>query len=458
MDSPITSNSFQLAEMRSECVRVKAVLSVLVSLFALVCIRAGMSLAHGHRGYAWPFAVLLAATTVYELAWLKTVKRKISLNHQISRKTWTVGLLVESLLPTLAVFLQVYTPFIGPARALLSPALAAYFVFIILSTLHLDVMLSRLAGCFAAAGYALVSLLVFVGKPEVAAGGELFAYGASVSYVVLLGVAGFAAGEVANQIRLHVVTSLNEVETRTRLERDLKIARTIQQGLLPKAPPKIDGFDIAGWNQPADDTGGDYYDWQQLMDGRLAITVADVTGHGVGPAIGMAGCRAYARAGLAEQKDLRCFLSRLNQLLYDDLPPEKFVTLAAGALNPSDASLELISAGHGPLIFYSSHEDRFYTYDAQGPPLGLLPRFAYGEPEKMKFCRGDILALVTDGFLEWTNANDEEFHTSRVEQVIREHRELDAAAIISELYSAVLKFAGPSRQLDDLTALIVKRV
>ncbi len=458
MDSRIESNSFRLAEMRSECIRVKALLSVLVSLFALVLIRAGLSLAQGHTGQAWPFAVLLAATATYELVWLTFVKQALSRNREVSKNTWMAGIFVESLLPTAAVFLQIYTPLFGPRRALLSPAVAAYFVLIILSTLHLDTLLSRFAGYFAAAGYASASLFVFVLKPASVTGDELFAYGASFSYVILLGVAGFAAGEVATQLRLHVNTALEEAESRAKLERDLSIARRIQQGLLPKEPPQVEGFDIAGWNKPADDTGGDYYDWQQLADGRTAVTIADVTGHGIGPALGMAGCRAYARAGLAIQRDLPCFLSRLNQLLYDDLPPEKFVTLAAGSLNPGDATLELISAGHGPLIFYSSEEDRFYNYDAQGPPLGLLPRFTYGEPQKLKFRQGDILALVTDGLIEWTNSRDEDFGASRVEEVIREHRELDSTAIISELYTAVLRFADSSPQQDDLTALIVKRV
>ena len=230
------------------------------------------------------------------------------------------------------------------------------------------------------------------------------------------------------------------------------------KGSFPMAAPEIDGFDIAGWNKPADETGGDYFDWQQLADGRVAVTVADVTGHGIGSALCMAACRAYARAGFATEPDLRSFLCRMNQLLHEDLPSEKFVTLVAGLLNPAEATLHLISAGHGPLLFYSSSENCFRTYDAQGLPLGLLPRFSYTGPQTLNFARGDILVFVTDGFLEWANANGEDFGEDRLKEVIRAHRHMPSATIISELYSAVVKFAGSMPQLDDLTALVVKRV
>jgi serine phosphatase RsbU (regulator of sigma subunit) len=353
--------------------------------------------------------------------------------------------------------LQVYAPFAGPHRALTSPVIAAYFLFIILSTLHLNPWLARLSGLVSAAGYAAVSAYVLLMNPEVAAGDELWAYGTVFSYTALLVVGGVAAGAVAQQIRLHVIAALREAESRARMEHDLEVARSIQQGLIPVEPPRIDGFEIAGWNKPADETGGDYFDWQQLEDGRVAITIADVTGHGIGSALCMAACRAYARAGFAAVQDLRAFLCRMNQLLHQDLPTAKFVTLAAGLLHPAQSTLQLISAGHGPLLFYSSAQNSFHAYSAQGVPLGMLPRASYSAGEELQFGRGDILVLVTDGFVEWTNAEHDDFGEERLKEVIRMHRDKPAATIISELYAAVLKFAGSMPQNDDLTALVVKR-
>src|SRR4051794_8932088 len=355
-----------------------------------------MSLAQGRRGEAWPFAVLLAGMMLYEGLWLRFVSRATKSAQEVSIRTWTANILVESLLPTVAVFLQIHAPFFGPQRALTSPAVLAYFIFIILSTLQLNPGLARLAGAFSAAGYTIASLYVFLLFPEVAAGNTLLIYGSFSSYVAFLLVAGFAAGAVAHEIRLHVVEALRETENRARLERDLGIARSIQQGLLPSVTPVIDGFDVAGWNKPADETGGDYFDWQELPDGRLAVTIADVTGHGIGSALCMAACRSYARAGFATEPDLRNFVCRMNQLLHHDLLTGKFVTLAAGLLHPAESTLHLISAGHGPLLFYSSKEDAFHAYNAQGIPLGLLPRASYSGAQEVKFARGDILVLVTD--------------------------------------------------------------
>ena len=272
---------------------------------------------------------------------------------------------------------------------------------------------------------------------------------------------GLAAGTVARQIRQHVVAALRDAENRAKiaqLEHDLDVARHIQQGLFPTDAPSLDGFEIAGWNQPADETGGDYYDWQPLADGRLAVTVADATGHGIAPALIMSACRAYSRAGFATDPDLQKLIDRLNRLLHQDLPADKFVTLVTGLLKPGDGAVQLISAGHGPLIFYSAAEEKFNCFDAQGPPLGLLAGIPYDAAHTIEFHQGDILALVTDGFLEWSNAEEEDFGLRRLEDVIRAHRGKPPAAIISEMRDAVTTFAAGVRQQDDLTALVIKRV
>ena len=460
-DNEINSQSFQLAELRSECVRITALLGVFGALLVLVLLRALMSLAEGLRGEAWPFALLLAAMTAYEAQRLRSVRQALVTKAVVSRTSRIVNVFVESLLPTFALFLQTHTLLIGPHRALTSPLSLVYFLFIILSILHLNPALSRLSGVFSAVGYVAASVYTFVAFPEVGSGSELVVYGTSVSYAALLLVGGYAAGAVAHQVRIHVIAALREAESRAKIaqfEHDLGIARSIQQGLLPKAPPQVAGFDLAGWNQPADQTGGDYFDWQELADGKVAMTLADVTGHGIGPALITAACRAYVRAGFVTERDLQAFLGRLNQLLYQDLPPEKFVTFAAGLLDPAEATLQLISAGHGPLLFYSAAEDRFRSYEAQGLPLGLLPRFGYTAPQTLTFAPGDIFVSVTDGFVEWANADDEDFGIQRLEQVIRECRDRPAAEIIGHIYSAVVKFSGATPQLDDLTALVVKRL
>jgi len=266
---------------------------------------------------------------------------------------------------------------------------------------------------------------------------------------------------VARQIREYVVAELDDAENRAKLaqiQHDLGMARSIQQGLFPTTTPRVEGFEVAGWNQPADETGGDYYDWQQLPDGRLAVIVADATGHGIGPALIMSACRAYSRAGLAADANLQTLLNHLNQLLYEDLPSDKFVTLVAGIVDPRGGAGQLISAGHGPLVFYSAAEDAFYCFDAQGPPLGLMPGLRYDGAHALTFGRGDILVLVTDGFLEWSNTADEDFGLLRLEEAIRAHRDQPPTRIIAAMRAAITSFVGDVPQADDLTALVIKKM
>lgn len=452
--------SFQQAELRSENTRVVTLLAVLGSLLAVVLVRGVATLAQGHRGETWPFALLLLVALGYGAAWLRFIRQTTQREGSISSRMWKFSVFAESLLPTAALFLQIPTSFVGPQRALSSPAIMGYFLFIILSTLHLDGGLSRLAGAFSAAGYTAACLYVFTFHPDAVDGVRLLLYTTSFSIIAALLLGGYAAGSVAEQIRRYVVAALSDAENRARIdkmEKNLEIARTIQEGLLPRTEPTVAGFDIAGWNKPADETGGDYFDWQDLGDGRLALTIADVSGHGIGPALCTASCRAYTRSLFDAGADVRSLLDRLNRHMCADLPPGKFVTLAAGVLEASEASLDLISAGHGPLLFYISAENRFRSYDAQGVPLGLLSSFGYAPSQRIRFASGDILALVTDGFVEWANEEGQEFGEKRLEEVIKENRHRPAASIISELHQSVMSFAGAAPQQDDLTVVIVKR-
>ena len=459
MSPEIKSQEYRLAELRSELARISALFVAFGILLAVLLIRGVVSLADGHRGETWPFAVLLAASAIYELGSFSVVRRALKSGRSISRVSWGFNIIVESALPTAALFLQTHTSFLSLRSTLTAPGVMIYFVFIILSTLHLDFGLSLLSGAVSSAGYLAVCVYTLSAFPVSGPGGDL--YGTLISSVSILMLGGLVAAAVAAQIRGHVIAAVRDAESHAKLERvehDLEIARSIQLGLLPNAPPALDGFDIAGWNQPADETGGDYFDWQPREDGRLAVTIADVTGHGIGAALCMSACRAYARAALGTESDLQGFLGSVNRLLCEDLPPEKFVTLAAGLLNPSDSTMQLISAGHGPLIHYSPSQNRFRNYDAQGVPLGLLSDFNWASPQLLRFVPGDIFMLTTDGFVEWANVNDEEFGLDRMKELLRTSHTLSAKAIVSKLYSAVVKFGGPTHQLDDLTVIVIKKL
>src|SRR3974390_618263 len=177
IDSELNSPSFRAAELRSELIRVRALLAVFGSLLVLILIRGVASRAHGYRDEAWPFAALLAVMTAYEVLWLKFARKAMDSGRAISFGTWAAGICVESLAPTAALFLEIWTPMITPDKVPVSPIILTYFLLIILSTLHLNPALSRLSGGVSAVGYAAASICVLGWFPEVVAADRPFLYG-----------------------------------------------------------------------------------------------------------------------------------------------------------------------------------------------------------------------------------------------------------------------------------------
>jgi serine phosphatase RsbU (regulator of sigma subunit) len=243
-----------------------------------------------------------------------------------------------------------------------------------------------------------------------------------------------------------------------RIERDLDIARDIQRGLLPHSVPDVPGFRIAGWSQPADQTGGDYFDWLRLHDGRLVVTLADATGHGIGPALLIAVARAYLRATASfGVMRLAEAMQHVNRMLVDDTPDGRFITAVVGVLDAGAARFLMASAGHGPLLFLRAATGEVACWHADAPPLGIVEDLEIGAPREIDFEPGDTLLLITDGFFEWRNGAGEQYGTERLVAFLRERSELDPDAFIQALYRDVLAFAGDTTQDDDLTAVVVRR-
>lgn len=250
---------------------------------------------------------------------------------------------------------------------------------------------------------------------------------------------------------------LEQYAVKQRIERDLNIAREIQQGLLPKEPPDLPGFEVAGWNRSADETGGDCFDWMRLPGGQLAISIGDATGHGIGPALVAAEARALLRGTLVQSRDLARVVPQINDLLGEDLREGTFVTAFIGILDPAGGVVEYVSAGHGPLLVYTAADDRFTEIPTHGLPLGLMPEVEFDPPTRVPLAPGDMLLLFTDGFFEWSRPDGEQFGTDRLAEVVRRHRDLPVAEIIARVYAAVVAFSEGTKQADDCTGVIVRR-
>lgn len=243
-----------------------------------------------------------------------------------------------------------------------------------------------------------------------------------------------------------------------KIERDLDVAREIQRGLLPKEAPNTPGFEVVGWSKPADQTGGDYFDWMDLPGGRTLITLADVSGHGIGPALIVAVCRAYMRATAGgSDVALGQALSRVNDLLEMEIPSGRFVTAVVGVLSPDENEMSLLSAGHGPLLFFRAKTRTIESWIADDLPLGIMPNLSFEAARHVRFEPGDALVLATDGFFEWANAAGEQYGTRRLEAFVAAHAHEPPEELIAKLHAAVIAHAAGCAQPDDLTMVVIKR-
>ena len=454
------STAFQLARLKSERLRIRILLAVIGLVFVVRSFRTVLYYNSGNIRLWMITSASLAIIVLYEWLMLRAVNRALKSGRTLSRSIWIANIILETSLPGLFIALFSGNEIETAYKALANPAVLVFFVFIILSTLHLNPAASRLSGIVAAASYFAAAL--YVGwRPSFSPAESVMAPDKIVAvYAINLVVAGFVAGAVAGEIKKQAEAALGEAETKRqveRLEHDLEVARSIQQSLLPTSMPVVEGFEIAAWNQPADQTGGDYFDWQSLSDGRVLVALADVTGHGIGPALLAAVCRAYARANFSGENGLFEAMGKINASLAADLKEGRFVTFVAAVCTPRSPRVELLSAGHGPLFLYLLKHDCFEKMDAQGLPLGISAKFDSDPSLCLDLERGDMLVLATDGFYEWANAQGEQFGAGRMEENIRASKEKPPNEIISDLYRSVIEFSGGTEQKDDLTAIIIKR-
>jgi serine phosphatase RsbU (regulator of sigma subunit) len=456
----IKSVAFQDAELRSERLRILVLLGF-IAIFVVVTAVRLFVIRTAAASTPWRWSFLLAAiVTGYELLILRKVDLTLKAKGSLPAQFWILSTIVETSIPAFAIAFLTSKQFEDSYRPLASPAVPVFFIFIILSTLRLDPWIGILSGTVASVTYTCAALYLGWRPPVPGSAAPVTQTSVSLNAITLF-VAGIVAGAVAGQIRQHVQAALREAETKRKLaaiEHDLQVARSIQQSLLPQEPPHIAGFDIAGWNHPADDTGGDYFDWKTLPDGRLVVSLADVTGHGIGPALLAAVCHAYARTSFSATKDLSAALERIHQALTSDLTPGRFVTFVAAACCTECPKIEILSAGQGPLFIYSRLGDRFTEVNAHALPLGILPDFSSDPPSQVELRVGDMVLLATDGFFEWENDEGEQFGVRRTEDTIRASRDLPSQEIIARLYDAVTKFSNGSKQQDDLTAVVIKRL
>jgi len=260
-----------------------------------------------------------------------------------------------------------------------------------------------------------------------------------------------------------VINQMTEgLKEREQMRLAMMLAREVQQNLLPRQDPQVDGLDIAGTSIYCDETGGDYYDYIRYETGAsegspLAVVVGDVSGHGVPSALLMATARALLRQRLSLPGDLADVFSDVNgQLVQDVGASGQFMTLLALAVNPVAGAVVWVRAGHDPAILYDPQADQFERLAGPGVALGVDSASRYTLQHRSNLVEGSILLLGTDGIWEACNAYGEMFGKERVLALIERHADASAGTIRDRLVSAMKNFCGSSELEDDITMVVIK--
>jgi serine phosphatase RsbU (regulator of sigma subunit)/anti-sigma regulatory factor (Ser/Thr protein kinase) len=243
-----------------------------------------------------------------------------------------------------------------------------------------------------------------------------------------------------------------EARTRERIEQELRIARIIQQTLLPQELPQLDGWQLGAYYQPARAVGGDFYDFLHFEDGRLGLVIGDVTDKGVPAALVMATTRSMLRTAAEHGISPGKVLERANNLLYPDIPPKMFVTCLYAILDPSNGRLQYANAGHD--LPYVSHDGLATELRATGMPLGLMPDMRYEEKE-VYMAAGDTLLLYSDGLVEAHNPERDMFSFPRLMSLVGQYG--NTGALIEYLLNELRSFTGIGwEQEDDVTLVTLQ--
>ena len=240
--------------------------------------------------------------------------------------------------------------------------------------------------------------------------------------------------------------------------KELEMAMSIQQQILPDRPALVPGFELAGRCETSGAVGGDYFDYLSMADGRTMCVVADVSGHNLASGMVMVSARSALRLLAEKRSDVSEVFNDLASTLYQDLSrTERFITAAAVAIESDGAKVEIVNAGHNDTMVFRAATATVERLPSEDTILGFLQGIEYGT-EIIELAPGDSLVLYTDGVTEAVDEDGEMFDEERLAAVVRELGSKSAQRILDGIYDAVSDFRDHESGSDDITALVIKRV
>lgn len=266
---------------------------------------------------------------------------------------------------------------------------------------------------------------------------------------------------VANQAAVSIENArLYESEKqKLSIERDLDLARKIQQGLLPSCIPNVNKLDICGQMIPAMQVGGDYYDLIKVSDSKIFVVVGDVSGKGLSASLYMAKLQTMIQLACTIEKTPKQILVDINKRLYESLERSWFVTMTLALFDSSTNTVRFCRAGHMPLI--TANNGTIRSYKTQGIGVGLESGVIFERSlveEEVSFTPGQIFAFFSDGITEAMNESNDLFGEEKLSELLRNKSNKTSNEVMDEIWESITKFRGHAEQSDDMTMVLVKVV
>ncbi|MCG8584112.1 MAG: SpoIIE family protein phosphatase [Pirellulales bacterium] len=260
----------------------------------------------------------------------------------------------------------------------------------------------------------------------------------------VLASVGAQAAMLVESAQLHE-TALRQ----NRIERDLALAQRVQQGLLPNARPKVEGYHFFEYYEPANEVGGDFYDYVPLPGGRVAVVLADVSGKGISAALLMAKLSGEARFLLASKEAPEDAITAINAAMDNDSWEDRFVTFVLAVIDPAENRVTIVNGGHmPPLLRRADGSVSAVSDDEAGPPLGVAFDYEY-EACHISLAPGEQLVVFTDGFSEAMNESLDLYGLERLEKAVGCDL-ADPASLGAYILEDVRRFVSGHRQSDDM--------
>ena len=445
--------------MRGEQLRV-ATVSVCVLIAACAAFIRVWVTERGFGAGDFPIAatILVLAFLGYEALSLLLLRRRVVArsNRQVI-KTW-VDSALEGALPFVLGAAAILDTYANPYVVASGPLVMAALLLVMLAVLRLNPWMCLICGLSATVSYVALVLWVHATYPPDEYEGFVYprAFFPIATGLLLGGTA--LSMVIAAQARLWLQTAWDAAEgirRRKEVERELQLASDVQRQLLPRDWPDAGVFEIAASSRPAGKLGGDFYDWMPLSGNGVLLCLADVTGHGAASAMVGSACRAYFRAEAPLATSLPDFVTRLEEKLLMDLSVGNFVTMALFLVDTATGHLEILSAGHGPLLIIRAN-GKIEEVAVQRPPLGI-PAPGSVESTEVALAAGESVLVVSDGILDRVNQEGTDLGLPRFLDSLGRIDQSTARALVNGVFEESDAFACGAAPPDDTSVLVVRR-